>query len=143
MRYRELTHVVILACAGLALSGPVAAAGPVVTIRVEGVKAAEGFLLVALHDEQAWSAEPLVAAKIAVSGETTILTLIAPSPGRYGVKLFHDVNGDGALGRNIVGFPVEPFGFSNNAPILLGPPAFASAAFDVGPSGALQTITLK
>ena len=73
----------------------------------------------------------------------TTLTLAAPAPGRYGIKLFHDVDGDGVMATNIMGFPTEPFGFSNNAPVRMGPPDFAAAAFAVGPNGAAQTITLN
>ena len=54
-----------------------------------------------------------------MTGATVTVTLAAPAPGRYGIKMFHDVDGDGEMGTNIVGFPTEPFGFSNDAPIQL------------------------
>jgi uncharacterized protein (DUF2141 family) len=120
-----------------------AVAGPTVTVTVAGIKAKQGFMMIALHDEKAWAGTPLTRARVPVKAETVTVTLAAPTPGRYGIKLFHDVNGDGAMATNMIGFPTEPFGFSNNAPVRFGPPAFADAGFDVGPSGAAQTVTLK
>lgn len=135
---------VALALAGCALvAPPQAQADPVVKITVAGVKAPQGFMMIALHDEKGWSGQAVARARIAVTGNSVVAVLAAPAPGRYGVKLFHDVNGDGKMETNIVGFPTEPVGFSNDAPILLGPPTFADAGFDVGPSGAMQRITLR
>jgi uncharacterized protein (DUF2141 family) len=144
MRSHRLNILSTLATASLALAAiPPADADPTVRITVAGVAAPQGFMMVALHDEKGWSGTPLARARVAVSAKTVTLTLPAPAPGRYGVKLFHDVNGDGKMETNIMGFPAEPVGFSNDAPIRLGPPSFADAAFDVGPAGAAQTIKLK
>jgi uncharacterized protein (DUF2141 family) len=120
-----------------------ASADPSVTITIVGIKVREGSVLIALHDEKGWSGAALARTKIAVKGDTIIAVLAAPAPGRYGLKLFHDINGNGELDTNLVGIPTEPFGFSNDAPVRFGPPEFAAAGFDVGASGAVQTITLK
>lgn len=144
MKPHGLNTLFVLAAAGLALaSAPKAEADPTVKITVAGVAAPQGFMMVALHDEKGWSGAPVARARVPVAANTVTLMLPAPGPGRYGVKLFHDVNGDGKMETNIMGFPTEPVGFSNDAPIRLGPPSFADAAFNVGPAGATQTITLK
>lgn len=144
MTSHRFSILVPLAAASLALATvPRAEADPTVRITVAGVAAPQGFIMVALHDQKGWSGAPLARARVAVAAKTVTLTLPAPAPGRYGVKLFHDVNGDGKMETNLMGFPTEPVGFSNDAPIRLGPPSFADAAFDVGPSGAAQTINLK
>lgn len=44
--------------------------------------------------------------------------------GAVAVKVFHDVNGNGALDTNWFGLPSEPYGFGNNAPVRFGPPPF-------------------
>ncbi len=144
MTSHRFNILVPLAAASLALAAiPQAEAEPTVRVTVAGVAAPQGFMMVALHDEKGWSGAPLARARVAVAAKTVTLTLPAPAPGRYGVKLFHDVNGDGKMDTNIMGFPAEPVGFSNDAPIRLGPPSFADAAFDVGPAGAAQIINLK
>lgn len=135
--------VAVLSSALALAATPGAEADPIIKITVAGVKAPQGFMMIALHDEKGWSGAPAARMRVAVNGLSVSVALPAPAPGRYGVKLFHDVNGDGKMDTNIVGFPTEPFGFSNDAPIRLGPPSFADAAFDVGPAGVAQVITLK
>ena len=79
--------------AGFALAGaPSAEAEPVVKITVAGIKAPQGFMMIALHDEKGWSGAALARMRIAVTGGILSAVLPAPAPGRYGVKLFHDVN---------------------------------------------------
>ena len=144
MRSHAFRFLFALAASGLALTTtPSADADAVVKITVAGIKANQGFMMIALHDEKGWSAAPLARARIPVSGNAVTTTLAAPAPGRYGIKVFHDADGDGQMGTNMIGFPTEPFGFSNNAPVSFGPPEFAAAAFEVGPSGAAHTVTLK
>ena len=144
MKRKTLSRLLLVAAVGMRLAlASNAFAGPPVTVTVKGIKAQQGFLMIALHEEKAWSGAPVARVKVAVQSATMTITLAAPAPGRYGIKMFHDVNGDGEMGTNIVGFPTEPFGFSNDAPVRFGPPAFADAAFDVGPNGAAQTVTLK
>lgn len=65
------------------------------------------------------------------------------APGRYAIKSFHDVNGNGKMDANPFGMPTEPFAFSNNARGNMGPASWADASFDVGANGAVQTLRLK
>lgn len=48
--------------------------------------------------------------------------------GTYAIAAFHDVNDDGVLNRNLLGIPIEGFGFSRNPRILAGPPRFGDSA---------------
>ena len=54
--------------------------------------------------------------------------------GTYAVKVFHDINNDGKLNTSWIGWPQEPYGFSNDAPVNMGPPSFKLAAITVGGS---------
>ncbi len=51
--------------------------------------------------------------------------------GEYAVKVFHDINSDSELNTSWLGWPKEPYGFSNDAPVNMGPPPFRFAAFAV------------
>ena len=64
-------------------------------------------------------------------------------PGNYAIAAFHDSNRDGDLNTNLVGIPVEAYGFSNNARSLLGPPKFSEAALRIGEKDATIVIMLK
>ena len=64
------------------------------------------------------------------------------APGRYAIKAFHDVNGDGKMATNPFGMPTEPFAFSNNAHGNMGPAKWADAAFEVKAGANTQTIDI-
>ncbi|MEB3831057.1 DUF2141 domain-containing protein [Phormidium sp. CCY1219] len=64
-----------------------------------------------------------------ISQTPLTLTLDGLNFGNYAVALFHDENADGELNTNQIGIPQEGFGFSNNPPILTGPPQFRDATF--------------
>lgn len=144
MRTMLLTTVV-LAILGLVSPRPAAAQSATAPVRVSvtNVATQQGFVMAALYDESAWGGRAVAVARAPASAETVALVLQAPTPGRYAVRLFHDVDADGALDANLMGIPSEPFGFSNNAPVQFGPPAFAAAAFDVAAGGADQSIALR
>ena len=64
------------------------------------------------------------------------------APGRYAIKAFHDVDGDGRMGTNPFGMPTEPYAASNNARGNMGPPAWSDAAFEVPAGETAQSITI-
>lgn len=119
---------------GMALLLPQpAAADPAakLTLTVTGIKDVKGALMVAVYDQSGYATDKEVAAAaVPVTGATASTTFDLP-PGRYGVKLFHDVDGDGKMSTNPFGMPLEPFAFSNNAPAQFGPATWDAAAFDI------------
>jgi uncharacterized protein (DUF2141 family) len=50
-------------------------------------------------------------------------------PGNYAVATFHDRDMSGGMTFNFIGLPTESYGFSNDAPVGLGPPSFRDASF--------------
>jgi uncharacterized protein (DUF2141 family) len=66
----------------------------------------------------------------AVSGGKTELEIHNLKPGTYGIVLFHDLNGNEELDRNLFGMPREPFGFSNNPVIQFSAPKFEAFKFE-------------
>jgi len=52
-------------------------------------------------------------------------------PGRYVVTAYHDENDNDEFDTNFLGLPEEGYGFSNDAPVTLGPPSFNEAAVSV------------
>lgn len=53
------------------------------------------------------------------------------APGRYAIKAYHDINGNGKLDTNWMGIPKEPYGFGNDAMGAFGPPSYEQAAVKV------------
>ena len=58
--------------------------------------------------------------------------------GRYAIKSFADENGNGKLDTNLIGLPVERYGFSNNARGRLAPSAFDAAAVHVNADSSIS-----
>lgn len=113
------------------------------SLTVTGIKDAKGALMIAVFDEATYGkGKPVVASAVPVTG-VTASTTIDLAPGKYGIQMFHDVDGDGKMGTNPFGMPVEPFGFSNNAPAQFGPAAWKDAAFDVPAGASAHTIALN
>ncbi|MFC7554920.1 DUF2141 domain-containing protein [Pseudoroseomonas wenyumeiae] len=64
-------------------------------------------------------------------------------PGIYAVAVYHDENNDHDFNRTLLGMPAEGYGFSNDAPTVIGLPSFESVRFQVGPEGARVPIRLR
>jgi uncharacterized protein (DUF2141 family) len=114
-----------------------------VRVSVTNISAQQGFIMAALYDEANWGQAPVARARVPVTSGVVSFNLAAPAPGRYAIRMFHDIDSDGAMNTNIIGIPTEPVGFSNNAPVRFGPPSFDAAAFDVAASGADQSIAVR
>jgi uncharacterized protein (DUF2141 family) len=111
----------------------------------KGLKVPRGALMVAIYDSEAAytnGGQPVRVLKLDVAADTVSAVVPGLVPGRYGIKLFHDLNGDAKLTMNMFGIPTEPVAFSNNAKINMRAPNWAEASFDVPASGATQTIDI-
>jgi len=131
------------AVAGVLFATSVAAqATAAITLNLD-CGSSDGRVMVALYDsESAYDGEGAPVRQMAAQpGQPVRLEGLAP--GRYAIKSFHDVNGNGKMDTNPFGMPTEPYAFSNNAIGNMGPAAWRDAAFEVGAAGATQTLRLK
>ncbi len=129
----------------LALAGAcnAAHAGDLV-IHVGNVKGADGQVKVALFDGAGnfLKKTARVAEAPAAAGTATVTFRDLPA-GDYAFSVYHDANNNGKLDRNMMGIPVEPFAFSNDAQGHMGPPAFDAAKIVVPAAGLDATVTLR
>jgi uncharacterized protein (DUF2141 family) len=103
------------------------------TIRVRGLASGHP-IRVAVFDEPAGfptrrNAIVLLSSNSGKSSTDLVIDDLAL--GTYAIAVFQDFNGDGVLNKGTFGVPCEPYGFSNNARGLFGPPSFQSAAFNL------------
>jgi len=83
------------------------------------------------------------ARSLTVPAGTTVELRFGTVPnGRYAISLFHDENGNGKLDKRLM-MPREGYGFSRDAPVVFGPPSFASAAFVVAGEPSHQAIRMR
>lgn len=123
--------------AGQAMAAPV-------EVEVANVQSSSGKVYLAIFDEAGWDAYTPVAAKIIpVSDDGVSANFEGLEPGQYAIRIFLDVNGNGELDLGRYRIPVEPYGFSNDAPVMMAPPSWENAVFEVTGEGARQRITLR
>ena len=105
--------------------------------------AGTGAIMVALYDSEAAyeGGQPARATQVDVAAGQHEAVFDLPA-GAYGVKAFHDVNGNGKMDTNPFGMPTEPFAFSNNAVGNMGPAKWDRARFEVSGATA-QTIRIR
>lgn len=77
----------------------------------------------------------------ATPGEVTIVMDVPP--GVWAFQAYGDEDDNEEVTRNFLGFPLEGVGFSNDAPIRLGPPNFNDAAVRIGPGGGRIRFNLR
>lgn len=102
-----------------------------------GVRNAKGEVRFALYDRPAefprgkWFAGLDVPAK---PGEVTAVFKNVP-PGVYAVAIHHDENSNDEMDLLFDLLPLEGYGFSNDARVILKPPTFKAASFTVPEAG--------
>ena len=106
---------------------------------------AGGLLRVALSpDAQAYNSDVgCTLISVPANGRVVTATFENVNPGTCAVKVFHDVNSDNELNTNWVGWPKEPYGFSNDAPVNMGSPPFKLAAIEVKDKDLTTRIVLR
>ena len=117
-----------------------------VVVLVSGMRSTKGQVLACLTT-QAKSFPDCrndpAARKLAVTASGTVTFRFADlPPGRYAVALLHDENGNGKADMALM-IPREGFGFSRNAAVRMGPPRFATAAFDVGGDTVIMPVRMR
>jgi uncharacterized protein (DUF2141 family) len=107
-----------------------------INVAVEGLRSAKGDIVVEIYPDDAKRflvrKAQVNSIHVKLKARSVTICLPVPKPGGYAVAVYHDENGDGEFNRSILGLPSEGFGLSNNPPIHLSAPSFASVRFEAG-----------
>lgn len=97
-------------------------------IEIEGIKSGKGNIMLQLQDEK----ENILDQRIVpITGKTCTVSIKDLKPGKYAIRYYHDENLNGKMETNMVGKPLEGYGFSNNAAGVFGPPSFDKCLFEL------------
>ena len=136
----------ILVLAAISLSFTVSSDKGNLIIELENVKSAEGIIWIGIYD----SAENyMIKEKALVEGFEVNHTgrfrmdIPALQYGTYAIAIFHDINGNGELDRNIIGIPSEPYAFSQKPKSKWRLPKFKEVQFDFRQPNQKLNATLK
>ncbi len=116
----------------------------VLTVEVDRIQDVTGHMFIAVYDsEDSFMNADLAfkSTKVAVTSTDFRWTCELPI-GEYAVVIFHDIDDNGKLNTSGLGLPKEPYGFSNNARGLFGPPGFSQSAVSVAEDTTIS-ITLR
>jgi uncharacterized protein (DUF2141 family) len=105
-----------------------------------------GQIMLSVFDSEAahdGGGRPVAEAAVPVAGGKAVATFAGLAPGRYAIKAFHDIDGDGKMGSTPFGMPTEPFAFSNDAQPQGGPAKWQAANFAVTAPATTTAITIR
>lgn len=108
-------------------------------VEVQGVRSDQGNIRIGLFanpETFATDAGKIAEIVIVPQGGTARGAFADIAPGTYALAAYHDENVNRTFDKGLFGWPLEGYGFSNDAPVFLGAPPFARAAFTVPASGA-------
>ncbi len=80
--------------------------------------------------------------KVENSGVVRIVVPNVPY-GTYGIGLYHDINDNEELDESIIGFPKEPYTFSNDVRAKWGKPSFEAAKFEFSPTNTTHRMHVR
>ena len=127
---RALALLLALVAAAPALAGDI-------VVTIDGLRSDKGDVRLGLFRQEGWLDDARTVGHAVVKAALpTRIVLPNMPPGIYGIAVFHDENGNGKHDTNFFGLPLEGYGFSRDAPIMLGPPKFEDALFEVTEQGA-------
>ena len=107
--------ILLLACAG-SVSAQTCA-----TVEVANVRPQQGFLMVAAYGSaETYGKTPLVSVRLPAGDASMRFQLCGLSGDTVALTLYQDLDGDGKMGRNVLGMPTEPWG-SSGTPGTFGP----------------------
>ena len=125
--------------AAVFLAAPTLTAAAELAVEVRGLRADAGEVRVGLFDNPKTFAsdEGKIAEIVLVPAGGGARGAFADlAPGTYAIAAYHDENGNRSFDKGLIGWPLEGYAFSNDAPAFLGAPSFAKAAFYVPEGGA-------
>ncbi|NOX49703.1 MAG: DUF2141 domain-containing protein [Gammaproteobacteria bacterium] len=109
------------------------ASAETLNITLANITEANGLVMLEVFAaEEEFKGEQPAVASISQRAQTTAMNFSINLPkGEYGIRVMHDVNGNGELDANFVGMPTEPWAFSNNATGNFGPPKWSEVRFEL------------
>jgi uncharacterized protein (DUF2141 family) len=116
--------------------------GATLTITIDQIKNNKGHIILGLHTSETFmkaDAIQQVSSEI-VDGEI-VAYFTNVKPGTYAIMVLHDENDNANMDFESNGMPKETYGMSNN-PLLMGPPQFSDAKFEISDTDLEMKINL-
>jgi uncharacterized protein (DUF2141 family) len=102
------------------------------TVKVTEIKELKGQVMIALFNskETYFNYDEITdGVEIPIDSSTVSHTFKNLPLGTYAVTIYQDVDSNGEMNRSFIGFPKEPYAFSNNFHSMIRPASFKDASF--------------
>jgi uncharacterized protein (DUF2141 family) len=144
MRSRILTTAIVIA-AGVAATAAEAQQGNTISVVVSGLRDNNGHVRCGLFNSAATfpkDGQEFKGAEAPIANQTATCTFADVPPGTYAVAYFKAAPGQTKMKTGMFGMPQDPYGFSRNATINMGPPSFNSAAYSYAGGATTWPVTI-
>ena len=105
-----------------------------IDVEVQNVRSQQGQLFLAAYGSaETYNKKPLSAVKVPAGEAVTRLQMCGIQGDTLAITMYQDLDGDGKIGKNVMGMPTEPWG-SSGTPGMFGPSwQTGSVKLDGGP----------
>lgn len=129
---RNSLKTIILALMILIVNSELQAQTAELTVSVIGIEVLKGKMMMALFDskETYFKYDEITAGAEIKIDSSSVSYIFKDLPlGTYAITIYQDVDNNGEMNRSWIGFPKEPYAFSNNFRSLVRPASFKDASF--------------
>ena len=144
---RPIPALILSAAALSALTGATAPSSTSVTVNITDLRNTKGVVRACLTTQvkDFPKCHGVANAQKVVHDAAATLTIKFDNvtPGTYAIAVLHDENNNGKVDRALLMMPKEGYGFSRDAKVVMGPPKFKAAAFEVGAEPQTQAIKMR
>lgn len=133
----KTVSILIFACLGVGLSTPTVQepANSSISLEITNIQFASGNIHLAIYEtKQSFddSSDPYLLKMYPAPASDKLQVQLDDIPmGRYALALYHDVNNNSDMDKNLFGIPKEPYGFSNNPKAKWSAPKFEELLIEV------------
>lgn len=116
-------------------------------IRIDNIHSAKGSINITIYPDDARhfldGKYKLLRQRAPVVLPVTEVCIAMPAAANYAIALYQDLNDNGHFDTTFIGLPDEPYGFSNNPRLVLGPPGLEDVRFAAQPGDNQIAIRLR
>jgi uncharacterized protein (DUF2141 family) len=144
MRPRSLAAAIVIA-AGFSVFAAEAQQGNTINVAVSGIKDNTGSIRCGLFnsaDSFPKDGKEVQGVEAPIANGQATCTFNNVAPGTYAVAYFKAAPGQTKMKTGMFGMPQDPYGFSRNATIGMGPPSFNAAAYSYAGGNTTWPVTI-
>ncbi|WDF61858.1 DUF2141 domain-containing protein [Flavobacterium sp. KACC 22758] len=116
------------------------------SVEVSGVEPGKGFVFLGLYDKEKGfldNESQIATAKVKATENKVVYTFKNLPDGDYAIAVYQDLNNNGKCDKNMIGYPTEGFGFSQNYKPRLSAPSFDQVKIAINQYAKTNIVLIK